>query len=125
MTNLVRVTDEPWGDQVAVYLITEVGGHRLIQRPGNPGTTDVVDPGTDPGPSMRLDYDTAQALMHALAHHFGQVTDSAHTRADYDAERARTDRLTTALITAGQESAATVRAMLTAGNPDAYRSGRP
>lgn len=94
MTTLARIVDQPWADQVAVYLITEVSGHRLIQRPGTPGTTDVVEPGTDPGPSLRLDYDTAQALLHALAGHFGSALDTAHTRADYEHARDRLDKLT-------------------------------
>ena len=54
-----------------------------------------------------------------------RVTDTGTLRADYEHARARIDRLTDALIDARKETSATVRAMLTAANPDAYRSGPP
>ncbi len=119
MTALARVVDAPWGDQVAVYLISEVGGHRLILRPGTPGTTDVIEPGVDPGPSLRLDYDTAQSLLHALAAHFGRALDSSHTRADYEHARTRLDRLTDALIESQARAQSTVQMQAGAAGPSA------
>lgn len=127
MTAIVKVVDQPWADQLAVYLITEVGGHRLIQRPNHvngPAVLDAITAGNDPGPSLHLDYDTARALMDALARHFGQVTDSTGTRADYDAERARVDRLTTALIRAHDDQLTAERTRLHLLATEAERRNR-
>jgi hypothetical protein len=115
VTALVRIVDEPWADRVGIYLIHNLdGGIRILERPGHPEGTVTIDPAVQPLPSLRLDNSMARALMDALAQHFGRVTDSTGLRADYDAERARVDRLTTALITAHTDQAAAERSRLDA-----------
>lgn len=47
---------------------------------------------------LRIPVDAARALHDALAQHFGGTTSSKHLRADYDAERARVDKLTDAVL---------------------------
>lgn len=50
-------------------------------------------------PSLRIPTDAARALYDALAQHFGGTSNSKQLRADYDAERARVDKLTAAVLT--------------------------
>lgn len=50
-------------------------------------------------PSARIPTDAARALYDALAQHFGGTSNSKQLRADYDAERARVDKLTDTVIT--------------------------
>lgn len=100
MTARANVTDRPWSDGIAVYLTRTAGEHRFIVRPGATGMDEqaVIEPGVDPGPSMLLADDMAMVLLDALAAHYRRATDTGNLRADYDAERARVDRLTDALI---------------------------
>lgn len=46
-----------------------------------------------------FDDEVARALLDVLAKHFGGTGDTRQLRKDHDAERARVDKLTTALIT--------------------------
>jgi hypothetical protein len=49
---------------------------------------------------LRLEQDTARAVYEALADHFGHGTNDVRAlRRDHDAERARVDKLTDAIIT--------------------------
>ena len=104
MTAQARVVDEPWADGVAIYLMRDLpgpGGTRTIDRPGHangPDARDVITPGADPGPSLRLDDDMAMQLLDALARHYRRATDTGTLRQDYEYERTRVDRLTDALI---------------------------
>lgn len=100
MTARARITAEPWADSIAVYLVRDTQGVRLVERPNHPEGAVTVIPGTVAVPSLRLDDDMAVALLDALAAHYRRATDTGTLRADYEKERARVDRLTEALITA-------------------------
>lgn len=106
MTATARIADRPWADGIAVYLMRRSDTVTLIERPGTPGTTEVVEPATDPGPSVTLDDDMAVALLDALARHYRRATDTGTLRADYEHERGRVDKAIGALT---EVLAATVR----------------
>lgn len=55
-------------------------------------------------PPLRIPTDAARALYDALAQHFGGTSNSKQLRADYDAERARVDKLTDTVITIAARS---------------------
>ena len=56
-----------------------------------------VDEAVTP-PALCIPTDAARALYDALAQHFGGTSNSKQLRADYDAERARVDKLINNLI---------------------------
>lgn len=116
MTAQVRIADQPWADRIGIYLLRDQAGMRLIDRPGT--AAEPVDPARDPGASLVLDDDMAVALLDALATHYRRATDTTHLRADYDAERARVDQLTAALIDAHAGTRETVRRLTALGTPD-------
>jgi hypothetical protein len=55
-----------------------------------------------PPPEIHMDESVAKALLEALAEHFGGTGDTRTLRKDYEAERARVDRLVGHLISADQ-----------------------
>lgn len=59
--------------------------------------TEVVPEGVE-GPLLRIPEDVARALLDALAQHFGGTSNSRQLRQDYDAERARVDKLIDSMI---------------------------
>jgi hypothetical protein len=54
------------------------------------------EPGEDP-PTITIPDEVARALLDALSAHYGGTGDTRALRRDYDAERARVDRLIAAL----------------------------
>lgn len=90
---------------VAVHLgqIIHVDGARMV-RIAQPAELAVTTAESDEGatittpPWLRLPEDVAHALLDALAAHFAGASDTRQLRRDYDAERARTDKLTDAVI---------------------------
>ncbi|MFJ5984346.1 hypothetical protein [Lentzea sp. NPDC092896] len=66
----------------------------------------VVDEAQLLPPALHIPVDAARALCDALVQHFGGTSNSKQLRADYDAERARTDKLMDAVlsIAAGRTS---------------------
>lgn len=61
--------------------------------------TDAVDEAVVWDRPLRMPTAAAQVLYDALARHFGGTSNSRQLRADYDAERARVDKLTDAVLT--------------------------
>lgn len=91
------VRNDPIGDAIQVAIATtgdapaalvELGFHSARWQP--------VDPGEDP-PTITIPDEVARALLDALAAHYGGTGDTRQLRRDYDAERARVDRLIAAL----------------------------
>lgn len=70
-----------------VQYLSELGGPgfaTIVQRDLNDNT---------PPPELHIEESVAKALLEALAEHFGGTADTRTLRRDYDAERARVDRL--------------------------------
>lgn len=51
-------------------------------------------------PTMRLNPDAARALFDALASFYGGIEDARSLRGDYDAERARVDKMLATMLSA-------------------------
>lgn len=104
MTAFAYVDHRFPSDRLAVWL-----GDR-----GDHGTRRVVEPltlvigplqdndGAIVEPTLTIPEDMARALLDALAAHFGGVSEVQTLRKDYDAERARVDRLVGFLTRAEQ-----------------------
>ena len=79
---------------VAVYLGHETNGRATrLAVPAHLELQDVGDSLVQAEPWLRLNDDIAQALMDALAAHYGGHTHLLTLRADYEAERDRLDKL--------------------------------
>ena len=94
-----HIRQEPLGRHVDLYLVEEVtdGSGRVIvygprahHRPVEPG--DAASPG-DLEPTLRLPEHALPALLGSLSAHLGAVEHPQQLRRDYDAERARVDKL--------------------------------
>jgi hypothetical protein len=68
-----------------IHAITGLGGDEVE-------TVDVASEGATT-PTLQLREDTARALLDILAQHFGGTSNTQQLRKDYDAERARVDKL--------------------------------
>lgn len=80
-----------------------------ILRLGDAFTTawdEIPADGTVTEPTMRIDHQSARALLDALARHYDGAEDTRALRRDYDAERKRNDKLTDAIIGLANELAA-------------------
>lgn len=78
---------------IALTLINRRGERISLGQP-----TDITFQDTDPGiympePTMRIPDSLGRALLDALTAHYGGATDTRTLRKDYEAERARVDRL--------------------------------
>jgi hypothetical protein len=73
------------------HLISPEGGSPYFKR-------EEIDFGCPVQPTLVLQDDMARALLDALMHHYQGAEDTRAVRRDYDAERARVDKLTDALI---------------------------
>lgn len=69
--------------------LVELGFHSARWQP--------VDPDATSPPTITIPDEVARALLDALSAHYGGTGDTRALRRDYDAERARVDRLITAL----------------------------
>lgn len=100
MSARVRITDNYMLDRTA-FLISPREGRiyqwSVTDAPYDEGEAVVRALGDDPT-VLSLPESVARALYEALGRHFGGGADAAALRKDYDAERARVDRLTDALI---------------------------
>lgn len=102
-----------WGrDGVAVWLSLKRwwdGAARLsIVQPVELVLSDVDQPEAvdiNQGPTLRLTDDMARALLDALVQHYGGHSNVQTLRRDYDAERARVDKMTAALISIATRAA--------------------
>lgn len=65
----------------------------------------IVEEAAEP-PMLNLPIEIARVLLDGLLKHFGGTSEGRQLRTDYDAERARVDKLTGALITVATGSAA-------------------
>ena len=99
-----RVIDDPMRDSVRLALFRHRGDGQVEVVTGidpNTGLVSELHPeGTsrDPWTLPALPYHLALPLLDALARHFGGTGDTRQLRKDYDAERARVDRLIGAVI---------------------------
>src|SRR6266851_2557313 len=59
-------------------------------------------------PSLRMDSDMARALLEELTRHFHGADDTRQLRLDYNAERARVDRLTSDIASLAAQSGQTL-----------------
>lgn len=91
-----HIRHEPLGRYVDIFVVDEVTDGRLVtfgpgdqQRLVQPG--EAAEP--DLEPTVRLPEHALPALLGSLAAHLGAVEHPAALRKDYDAERARVDRL--------------------------------
>jgi hypothetical protein len=103
VTARARVEDDLTMDGVAVYLVDGQPGHRLVAEPVDLTFRSI---GADQGPhvqapTFRLTDGIARALLDALTAHYGGAPELQTLRKDYDAERARVDRMLDHLIRAG------------------------
>lgn len=81
------------GRSVDIYLGNERSdGSMDIVRPAEL-VAGPSEPGIQTEPALKLDDDLARALLDALAAHYGGTSDTRQLRRDYEAERARVDRL--------------------------------
>jgi hypothetical protein len=97
-------------DLPGMYLSVSIVNHsegraRQILRIENPGSPTTVrwEELPDPPvgivePTLQLGDSEARALLEALTSHYSGVDDTRALRRDYDAERARVDNLTAALV---------------------------
>lgn len=84
LTMRIRVSIGYTTDERAHY-VTQIGGDAgAILTPGELGAI---------GPTLDIPEEVARALLDALTRHFHGGSDTRQLRADYDAERARVDRL--------------------------------
>lgn len=104
----VHAYDGPWRAAVQDDFVRD-GVAVLLGQKIRQGETAVVKPvemvlETQPEPvyvgepSLRLPDGLARALLDALASHYGGASDLRRLRSDYDAERARVDRMIGHLI---------------------------
>lgn len=97
-TAYVKLDPEFMGIRLAV--VRRVHGATLVRTWTDAGWTE-VDESTelDLGTWLQLDDDSARAVYEALAEHYGHGTNDVRAlRRDHDAERARVDKLTDAVI---------------------------
>lgn len=74
-------------------------GHELVSAISADGVTaELIGESEAWDRPLRIPVDAARALYDALAQHFGGTSNSRQLRADYDAERARVDKLINNLI---------------------------
>lgn len=84
---------------VRIWLVQHLGPDRLaVAQPTDLVYREHDDAGTETPPTLRLRDDMGMALLDALAAHYGGHSDLRKLRQDYDAERARVDRMLAHLI---------------------------
>ncbi len=99
---------DPASDALAVVIGRGYGDYvQYVRSIGGEGGITISDYPLNAAPplnelQMRIPEDIAKALLEALAEHFGGTGDTRTLRKDYDAERARVDRLVNHLISADQ-----------------------
>lgn len=85
-----------------VFARTAEGQPTLVWAPGQPGAGEITDGRTEPTiEPLRLYDDEGRVLLAALLRHYEGSDDTRALRKDYDAERARVDRLIGALLPGG------------------------
>lgn len=98
----VRVSDDFMIDGLAIYISQKVAGMgRQILRLHDNGTQGwelVEQPATITDPTLKLDGDSARALLDALLRHYQGASDMHTVRSDLLHERGRVDKLTDAVI---------------------------
>lgn len=93
-----------FGDGVGVYIVMKDGNTYVSKMRITDGHAEwhAIEPDemtTVSEPTFALDGETARELMYALQRHFENLPDDTRLlRKDYEAERARVDKLTNALI---------------------------
>ena len=96
------VSDDSFGGfTVRIALVIEQENEQpMLIRLGDGliGAVEAIEPGTILEPTLTLPADHARALLDGLTRHYRGAEDTRALRRDYDAERARVDKLTGALI---------------------------
>lgn len=84
---------------IGIHLIQDLGGERYaIGQPTEIIMAELDDQGIHHEPTLRIPDALGRSLLDALTTHYGGATDLRSLRKDYDAERARVDRLIGHLI---------------------------
>lgn len=94
------VQEDPISMRLQVALGRRVAGEtELVAEIGVHGITCLRQPeGTAYESVLAVPVDVGRALLDGLTGHFGGTSDTRRLRADYDAERARVDKLTDTVI---------------------------
>lgn len=98
MTSKAHVEYDPYIGGVRLAVRREGAGPGALLQWEQPTLVTVVEGPAEPGQAtwLRLDEEDARAIYEALADHFGHAGhDIRSLRKDYEAERARVDRLIT------------------------------
>jgi hypothetical protein len=91
------VSDQQWGMGVSIGLVQEQENDRpqvMRLTDGQFASWETIEPGAVVSPTMTLDDAEARALLDGLMRHFHGAVETGALRKDYDAERARVDKLT-------------------------------
>jgi hypothetical protein len=100
----VHIKDDSFGSFITEFYVirSHSDGTKFVMRSTEeqPLSWEPVDTtsGAIVAPSFQVPTEAARALMDALVHHYHGADDSRALRKDYDAERARVDMLTEALV---------------------------
>lgn len=91
------------GVEVAIGRLPEggEGPMQVVTGITSDGVTHEVIPANAAAPTLRIPDEVARPLLDALANHYGGTSDSRTLRRDYEAERARVDKLIDAAIQRG------------------------
>lgn len=99
MTWRIHVEHDPRVGGIAVMIARRYPDAGMAEVLTLTKTVDIQEEGVGwPQPSVTLEDDLGRALLDALAEHYGNTSGGRQTRADYEHERARVDRLIGALI---------------------------
>jgi hypothetical protein len=106
------VSDDNYGIGVQVAIVLRAGDDersRATQimrfRDGIEQWEELPEIAVTSGPTLRLDHDSARALLDGLSRYFDGAEDTRALRHDYDSERGRVDKLTDAVIELARELA--------------------
>ena len=100
MTARVRIASDFIGMRLAVYIADDFGDSYRYHQPDGTVLTvpkDVIPP-ADLEPTLTLQEEHARALLDQLVTYFNGGENTRTLRRDYDAERARVDRLIEHLV---------------------------
>jgi hypothetical protein len=104
MSIRVRVDENFATGGVDIWVVDKGDGRRDLLRPDGQWerVTDLATTQLTAEPSVRLPEYVARPLLDALVRFYDGAEDTRNLRRDYDAERARVDRLIGALLTPAQ-----------------------
>lgn len=86
------------GLDIAIVLEGDGQARRILHLDGDHPTWADLPEAANTEPTLRLDDQMARALLDALTRHYQGAEDTRALRRDYDAERARVDKLIDAAI---------------------------